>query len=126
MKVLHQSLTMINHANIHEPDLMVLPCEEVWPSSDIDHTDSPHDNLDTSHDSDNGMLVEVPDIDFDAVDGGDQGKLLKSKAKAKGRRGPGDHRNVDPGLDAFVTNCTGLCHTSHTSRFRDTFSAHIG
>ncbi len=26
----------------------------------------------------------------------------------------------------YVTNCTGLCHTSHPSRFRDTFSTHIG
>src|SRR6266436_1101196 len=76
--------------------------KEVWPSSDIDHTDSPHDDLDTSHNSDNGMLVKVPDIDFNAGDSGDQGKSLKSKAKAKGRRGPGDHRNVDPGLDAFI------------------------
>ena len=29
-------------------------------------------------------------------------------------------------LRAFVTNCTGLCHMSHPSRFCDTFSAHIG
>ena len=118
MKVLHQSLTMINHAtnihdtspifndyllDLHQPDPMVLPREQpAWPSSDVDHPDSPHDDSDVSYDLDHEMLGGVLDIDLDAVNGGGDQASLKSKVKVKGKRGPGDHGNIDPDLDAFI------------------------
>ena len=103
MKLLHQSLTVINHADIqdtspavdnylldlHQPDPVVPPCEQVWPSSDVDQTDTPHDDSDVSHDLDNEMLG-VQDIDLDVVDGSGDQVLQKSNVKVKGRRGPGD------------------------------------
>src|SRR5260370_34287646 len=48
------------------------------------------------------MLGGVPDIDLDVVDGSGNQALLKSNVKVKGRRGPGNQRNVDPDLDVFI------------------------
>ena len=122
-KQLHRPLTAIHHTNIHEvsptshefddylldlhqPDPMVPPREEAWPSSDVDHTDSLHDS-DVTHDLDNDSLGGVPDIDLDAVHdvvdaSGDQASSENRGKVIKGRKRPGDRRNVDPGLDAFI------------------------
>ena len=96
--------------DLHQPDPMAPPCEEAWPSSDVDHTDllhGGHCDSDVTHDSDNDSLGGVPDIDLDAVHdvvdaSGDQASSENRGKAIKGRKRPGDRRNVDLGLDAFI------------------------
>ncbi|KAF8327239.1 uncharacterized protein EI90DRAFT_3127296 [Cantharellus anzutake] len=79
-----QLLTMVNHVDAHEvapsnnefdeylldlhqPDPMLPLREDVWPSSDNDHPDEGHCDLETSSVSEDEMWDEFPDIDFDVV-----------------------------------------------------------
>ncbi|KAF8322798.1 uncharacterized protein EI90DRAFT_3020057 [Cantharellus anzutake] len=142
-----QLLTMVNHVDAHEvaasnnefdeylldlhqPDPTLPLREDVWPSSDNDHPDERHCDLEASSVLEDEMWDEFLDIDFDvvckAMEGGnsatngiecmdaiepsverveDSGVHVSTQNKprmVKVKRGPADRKNIDPGLDAFI------------------------